>query len=834
MSKPESEPGSDTIDIGIDLGTTNSAIAIAADGDATIVKNNNSNDITPSAVWIPRNDLIYVGYQARKRAEKDPDNTATEFKQMMGYDGTEWSFAAAGITMTPQQLSAEILKTLRYDVARLLGSAPDVAVITVPAAFALNQRNATLQAAELAGLGRDCPLIPEPTAAAFAYASHEGRGRGYWLVFDFGGGTFDAAVVDRSDEELRVLTHAGDRTLGGRLIDWAIVEHVLAPAVARQFGFRDFSRDNRRFTGVFGSLKTSAEQAKIDLSHYDSAELLTEINVDGRLGGSEEMFAVTLRRDALDALAEPFYTRAINLARTAIADAALHVRQIDRVVLVGGTTLAPGLRERLADGRRGLGIEVDFSADPTTVVARGAALFAATVRRPPRFAPTPRAGAFVLELTHEPTVTTTTAVVAGRIHGTPTDGWTGYSVTLDNSESAVPFRSGRIPLNDKGAFGTMVDLDADRTSRFRVELTDGTGTPCELEPDTVVLTHRAGPELGGVTLGDSLGVSRADEGFTVLLRKGTTLPATVHKPFKTSDALRRADLDGVLRIPIAEGDRSRGERNRRVGMLEIRSADMHIDLPAGSEVEVTFEVNQSGMVTAVADLPVADVQAEVVIDLNSVAPSTHEKLVEQFRELEERLKMLPGRSDMSSPAAPLWRRIDEEKAISSLREQVDAAAVDPIAAVAAEDRIRDLHSDLDDVADALAVPELIRELETTLADTLVLIDRIGDAGDRRSHAELRARADEAIRTRDAVAIRRQLDRAHEFMIDLLQHHPDFPLLVFHSLAERLQDTPAAGPLLREGSRAAASGDMRELTSINHRLRMLLPPDMPTGPIGVVE
>ncbi|WP_280314087.1 Hsp70 family protein [Nocardia wallacei] len=832
MSEPA--PNSDTIDVGIDLGTTNSAVAVAADGDAAVVKNNENVEITPSAVWIPRRDLVYVGDRARKRAESDPRNTASEFKQMMGYDGAAWHFTKAGISLTPQQLSAEILKTLRQNVARARGEAPDVAVITVPAAFALNQRNATLHAAELAGLGRDCPLIQEPTAAAFAYALHEGTGRGYWLVFDFGGGTFDAAVVDRGDDELRVLTHAGDRSLGGKDIDWALVEHVLAPAVARQFGFDDFDRGNRRFSGVFGSLKALAEQAKIDLSQHDSTDLLAELNVDGRLDGREEMLELTVRREELDALAEPFYTRAINLARTAISEAALTAGRIDRVLLVGGTTLAPGLRERLADPRHGLGIALDFSADPTTVVARGAALFAATVRRPRRAAHTARANGFALELTHEPSVTTTTAVVAGRVRGTAAGGWPDYSVTLSNPESAVPFRSARIPLNGNGAFSTMVDLDAHRTSRFRVELTDAAGTPCALEPDTFTLTHRAGPELGGVRLADSLGVQRADEGFTVLLRKGATLPATVHKQFKTSDALRRADLDSVLRIPIAEGERSRGERNRRVGMLEIRSADIHVDLPAGSDVDVTFEVDTSGMVTAVADLPGADIQTEAVIDLTALAPPTHRDLAAQLREAEQRLSLLPDHSRMPARAARVRGRIDEEDTVASAREKVDAAAADPAAAVAAEDRLRDLHAALDDITDALAVPELVRDLESTLAEISTLVDQTGDAEDRRSCAELQARADEAVRAHDPVALRRQLDRATELHIDLLRRRPEFPLLVFHALQSQLQATPAAGPLLREGGRAADRGDMRALISVNHRLRALLPADIRTSSIGIVE
>jgi molecular chaperone DnaK len=178
----------DSIDVGIDLGTTNSAIAVVEDGTVSVVKNNDGWDSTPSAIWLPKPDTIHVGRRARSRVGFDPDNAAAEFKQEMGLADARKEFVSAGRPLTPQELSAEVLKSLRADAAHHCGAAPESAVITVPAAFTLNENKATTEAAELAGFGPSCPLVQEPTAAAFAYGFHDSSDRGYWMVFDFGGG----------------------------------------------------------------------------------------------------------------------------------------------------------------------------------------------------------------------------------------------------------------------------------------------------------------------------------------------------------------------------------------------------------------------------------------------------------------------------------------------------------------------------------------------------------------------------------------------------------------------------------------------------------------------
>lgn len=813
---------SDTIDYGIDLGTTTSIGSVFNGEDATVVKNNDGWDFTPSAVWIPKRDVVHVGRRARERWVRDPDNVAAEFKLEMGLAGAERSFAAAGIRRTPQQLSAEVLTALRADAAHQCGTPPASAVITVPASFALNQNVATREAAVLAGFGPNCPLVQEPTAAAFAYGFHNTSERAYWLVFDFGGGTFDAAIVSRRDGELQVLNHAGDPYLGGKLIDWAIVERILAPAAERQLGLSDFRRDDPARRVDFAMLKVAAEDAKVALSRHESIDVVVALQAAGPDG-----FEYTLTRGELDRIAEPFYSRAIGLCRDALTEGGLGQGDIDRVLLVGGATLAPGLRERVGDPTHGLGVPVDFSQDPITVVARGAALFAATVpfERPPA-APVP--GRFAVELTYQRSVSITTPTVAGRLSSTEPVDWTAYAVTLANPGGKPPFCSPRIVPNAAGAFITDVQVEPLATSTFTIGVVDATGSPQKVDPDTLSITHRE-VEFGGAVLTHSLGIRMADRAFAPMLRKGTTLPARTREVFRTSQALRRNDAEAVVRIPVVEGERSRGDRNRQVGMLEIRPRDVRIDLPAGSEVEVTFEIDESRIVTVVADVPLVGEQFEAEVDLGDVRAPDADALAAVLAAAEQRLKSL--RASAEATGAPDARRrlarLDEERTVETAREQVQAARVDVGAAATGEQRLRELHADLDDIEDVVALPALHRELRETVAECSDLVDRVGDSGDRKELSEVARRAEEVIAGEEPAAVRVQLERAQALCIALQRRTPDWNLRVFDYIRIRRADLrPAdrAEALIREGEQAVAAGDERALGGVIQRLIRLLPVD----------
>ncbi|WP_033325122.1 Hsp70 family protein [Streptomyces yerevanensis] len=823
----------ETIDFGIDLGTTNSAIAVAEDDGVRVIKNNDGWDCTPSAVWMPKEGVIHVGRRARERTEDDPENAYAEFKLEMGAAGAHRRFGRAGVSLTPEQLSAEVLKSLRQDAAHEYGYQPEAAVITVPASFAMNQNNATSAAAALAGLGEHCPLVQEPTAAAIAYGVQDASDSARWMVFDFGGGTFDAAVMSKRDGELQLIQHAGDPYLGGKLIDWAVVDDLLAPAVRRDLGLTDFTRSNQqRWLKNFARLKLAAENAKIELSRKPSVEIYADLE-DG--SGGTEPFEFTLTRGALDDLALPFYTRAVRLCRDALAQSSLRPDHIDRLLLVGGATLSPGLRDLLADPVDGPGIQLDHSQDATTVVARGAAVFARSVRLPKKqrqAAP----GEFTVDLNYPAQSVDTTGIpVSGRLGSGSTVDWTRYAVTLSNPEGQPPFRGPRTGLSPDGSFYTEVAIDAGTRSRFTVELTDDSGTRQKLSGDTLSIGH-AEVVPGDAVLTGTLGIGRAngigaaDGTFDPLLRKGTALPAMVTKTYRTTIPLRRSEPDAVIRIPLLEGERRRADRNTRVGLLEIRPRDVRIDLPAESEVEVTFEIqasNQEVLVTAY--IPLVQQEFEATINRSELLPPQHPELVDRLRELEQRALDLREQADeaYADQARTELEDLTEQNTLPQLRKEVDAAAVDTGAAVTSDRRIRDLEAQLDDIEESIQIPELQRELWDLLSTCETNIEQVGGGpSDRRELQKLRDRASSLGDEATPVDLKRLIKKAAAFHVELLRRSDSWEFLVFTSLVEARDEMYPPGQAdaaIFEGRRAVAAGDREALAQVNNRLRQLLPP-----------
>ncbi len=366
-----------TIDFGIDLGTTNSSIAVFEGTRARVIENEDGMFYTPSVVYIDPKNNPRVGRYAKNRIEYEPEDTAAEFKLRMG-SNTEYRFARSGKIMRPEELTAEVLKSLRRDVKRTLDEDVQAAVITIPAAFELPACQATKQAAQLAGITIS-PLIIEPIAAAMAYAFQSQVDEALWLVYDFSGGAFVASVIQIQDGSFRIVNHAGDNHLGGNLIDWEIVDTILAPAAARDFKLTDFTRQNPKWRKAFAKLKYAAEEAKKHLIFEQFYPIVID-NLCNDDRGEQVAFEFELRREDVARVAEPYIQRTINITRQALLEKRLGDGDIEKVIFVGETTMAPYLREHLADSIQGLGIPLDFSQDPNTVVVRGAAIFAGTQR----------------------------------------------------------------------------------------------------------------------------------------------------------------------------------------------------------------------------------------------------------------------------------------------------------------------------------------------------------------------------------------------------------------------------------------------------------------------
>lgn len=336
--------------VGIDLGTTNSLVAVWKDGGPRLVPNALGAFLTPSCVGVDDDGQILVGEAARERLQTHPQRTASLFKRHMGSTRTS---RLADRDYRPEELSALVLRSLKADAEAFLGEAVTEAVITVPAYFSDAQRKATRVAGELAGLKVE-RLLNEPTAAALAYGLHEGGTETQFLVFDLGGGTFDVSILEMFDGVMEVRASAGDNMLGGEDFANLLVEQAFAS------GIPDKARNDAAF---MQRLVARAESAKREIGANGSATF------DVRWENSAAN--VTLDADAFEKLSQPLMDRLWRPIERALRDARIRAADLNNVVLAGGATRMPMIR---ALATRMFGRFPVIGLNPDEVVALGAAV----------------------------------------------------------------------------------------------------------------------------------------------------------------------------------------------------------------------------------------------------------------------------------------------------------------------------------------------------------------------------------------------------------------------------------------------------------------------------
>lgn len=342
--------------IGIDLGTTNSCVAVMEGGEATVIPNAEGSRTTPSVVAFKDGERL-VGEVAKRQAITNP-NTVISIKRHMG---TDYKREIEGKMYTPQEISAITLQKLKADAEAYLGEKVDKAVITVPAYFNDAQRQATKDAGKIAGL-EVLRIVNEPTAAALAYGLDKGEDQTI-LVYDLGGGTFDVSILELGDGFFEVKATSGDNKLGGDDFDQVIIDHLIE-TFKKDTGI-DLSNDKM----ALQRLKDAAEKAKKDLSGVTSTSIsLPFITADAT---GPKHLELTLTRAKFEELSEHLVERTLGPTRQALKDAGLTPSDIDKVVLVGGSTRIPAVQEAI---KKLTGKEPHKGVNPDEVVALGAAV----------------------------------------------------------------------------------------------------------------------------------------------------------------------------------------------------------------------------------------------------------------------------------------------------------------------------------------------------------------------------------------------------------------------------------------------------------------------------
>jgi molecular chaperone DnaK len=799
--------------VGIDLGTTNSTAAVFDGEKVTLVRNGQGATLTPSVVRVDARGNTTVGAKARRFLETDPENTRAEFKRLMGTAQT-LRFAAAAVEKKPHELAAEVLKSLRDDVKEQIGFAPARAVISVPALFELPQSAATSDAARLAGFER-VELIQEPVASALATGWTRDDGAGSWLVYDLGGGTFDASLLETRDGLLRVVGHDGDNFLGGRDFDGALVDWVLAELEKKQ-GVKIEKKDPKH-AGSLRKLKLAVEEAKIELTRAKTASLVVANAFT--VGGAAVDVDVEIPREALELVSTPLVERSIDVCKRLLSAHGLAPSQVARIVLVGGPTVMPVLRRRVADA---LGAPFGEGLDPMTLVAQGAALYAATAgldARPAEKAPDIGRGAKRVWLQHPAMSSDLTPSVVGRVVDPVGDDGLVLTISRDDGQWTSP----ELGLDAEGAFVVAVDLLPRRPNVFRLTARKNDGTPVTVAPSAFTIVQ--GMTIADPPLSRSVGVALANDAVRVYFERGAPLPARRTFVHHTVESVARGSSECLLRIPIVQGELEQAHLCRLVGSLEIGGAAVKASLPAGSSVEITLELDRGGHLSAKALVPSLGQVFEQVAHL-LVPDAAPEVLDQTVLAMRDRLVELRHDAIRRDAQRTIGRLTYVECALAEVEAEVDAArGGDADAGQKARRTLLELDGMLEECEADKRWPELDQKAVATLASASTWIGDHGLPTEQQLFAEAAKSVEKARQNRQSAELERQLRVVRNLSSAAFKRHPRAWEWMFEdaaSEADQATDLVKAHALVKEGRRALERKDVAELRNITQDLWKLLP------------
>lgn len=655
------------IDYGIDLGTTNSAICRIENGEPKIIKSDTLKDTMPSCVSFTKkkgikvgdgakNDLVSSHRRATKTWSKESNNTYIEFKRTMGLD-TKYQSSYMEKDYSSEELSAEVLKNLKSFVQD-----EDVksVVITVPAKFFVNQKDATMRAARMAGF-EQVELLQEPIAASMAYGISTNQKNGYWLVFDFGGGTFDAALLKVEDGIMQVFDTEGDNYLGGKNLDYAIVDNILLPYVEENFEISGILSNENKKIVLRDALKDYAEESKIRLSFTEQDDIITDLGDLGEDDNGDELeLDITLTRDMIAPALRPYFQKAIDHCKDLLKRQNLSGEQLSSLILVGGPTYTPLLREMI---REQITDKVNTSIDPMTAVSAGAALYASTINTEVK--QVVESGTIAFKLNYESSSVETIEYVSLLLNRDDTTGEIPETVYVEMVRGDKAWSSGRLPLKPKGNLFEC-SLNEGKPNSFTIYAYDEHGTQIPCFPNEFCIIQ--GSKIGSAILPYNIGIEVYDDFkqkscFNSIkgLEKNQTLPAVgVLNTLKTSQDLRPAMADDKMLIPIYQADEG-AEGKRAVNYEHVYTAVITGDmvpsfLPKNSDVELTVKVDRSEGITIEVFIPALDHTATIPVPTDTVQKDVTEEYLR--REISKARSELQKFEEEGSDTAALKKALD--------------------------------------------------------------------------------------------------------------------------------------------------------------------------------
>lgn len=628
-----------TINFGIDLGTTNSAIGCYSQGKVVILKNPKGfRELLPSAVGY-KNGRIMVGEKALDLLQTLPENVFTSFKRSMGTDAT-YLVPNTEIRTNPLLLSAEILKALlAFEQEEKIQSC----VITIPASFDTVQSNATKKAGEMAGL-TEVVLLQEPIAACLAYANENSldlETAQRWLVYDFGGGTFDSALVEINQRELKVKNHLGNNFLGGFDIDLNVFKKVVLPKIP-QYPSKDVLPELKKALEEY--VLHELEEAKKELSLKQ--ETVIELTFDAL----EIEVEIKLSRSVFDEIVQPFFEETIQLMEEMLHASSCTYADLDRIILVGGTTYIPYIREQL---KAKTGLVIDSSIDPTTAVVKGAAYYAGS--KPISIGSTENDQTKHVELQ------------------------LFYETSTRDDEELITLKSKKdfdgffevIRLNDSTSFGLQVfrneaeifvPILSTQLNQFRVIVYTKQKQKCnsyELNISHGLFSVSGQPLPADICL--ELDSGEEDTILEPIFLKNSLLPLK-KIVYKTLSKTVIAGSDDAVYINVLEGRRGTlPASNLSIGLIAIKGKLLKHDLVKGTPIELDIRITESRDLSISVLVPSSDlvlestfnahikiadihkIEIEIEMALKRISAQVNVALQEQDFELAECLQMIANK-----------------------------------------------------------------------------------------------------------------------------------------------------------------------------------------------
>lgn len=659
--------------IGIDLGTTNSAICSYDGKNVRIWKSPEQNDVTPSAIYVDKRGNRYYGSKAYNQAPYNPSNSATLFKRYMGTN-QKIELEASGLTLTPEECSAEILKVLYGYLPEEIRNDPEIAtVITVPAAFNQMKKGATLQAAKLAGIGK-VALMQEPVAAIMS-VMRSSKQEGIFLVYDLGGGTFDVSIAENINGKVNLLAHGGIEMCGGRDIDRMVFNQIVVPWLKDNFALPDDLLVNRKYKTFCRVAQWATERAKIELSSMENSTIaLSESEARATDEDGNELYIdIDISRSEVDAIIAGLIAETVEATRETLSKAGLSSNDLERIVFVGGPTNYKPLRDKVAFE---LSLPADIDVNPMTAVAEGASIFAESIdwsTESHNRKSTNKTVNTTIDLSFK--FTTRTSADYAKVMCVLSKNLNGYTIQFTSLDTG--WSSGNAELKKNLMIELQLSQNGD--NRFSVKVFDEFGHKMSIGTSEITITKTLAT-IGAIPASHSIGVEVVDKlgGIPVLeflVNEGDALPKKGTFTVKAGQTLKAGSNDSI-NIKLWEGNiQSPITDNRFIGVLKITGTSIDSGvIPTGADIECEYEMSDSGTIILEVSIPCIGAsfgnrnfysRQEGQLDLTDV-----DSIAEQGRSAIERIDSIAEKIDDSQlnsarKKAEIVANIDSQDACDS-------------------------------------------------------------------------------------------------------------------------------------------------------------------------